>query len=247
MKRAWLIAPLLFAAAPPVLFEEVDLNAAGITWVHDAGRSPEHYMPESLGPGCAFLDYDRDGRLDIFLVNSGSSAFFQPPRALRSALYHNDGGGRFTEVTAKAGVSGDVYGMGAATGDFDNDGDVDLYVTAYGPTRLYRNEGDGTFTDIAGKAGVRIDGWTTSAVWFDYDNDGDLDLFVCSFVEYGREPGRFVERTPRGGPSIASRASLSPPRVTCSGTTGTERFRTADPARQLRERGERRLESRSPT
>jgi hypothetical protein len=174
----------LAAAAPP-LFEEVPASASGIAWVHDNARSKEHYLPEALGPGCAFLDYDNDGWMDIYLVNSGASDFFQPSKPLRNALYRNNRDGTFTDVTEKAGVGGGTFGMGVAVGDYDNDGWPDLFVTAHGKCILYRNNRDGTFTDVTRKAGLETPGWTTSAVWFDYDNDGRLDLFVCSFVDYG--------------------------------------------------------------
>jgi hypothetical protein len=170
-----------------VLFEEVPPDASGISWIHDNGRSAARHLPESLGPGVAFLDYDNDGRMDVYLVNSGPTEFYQPRNPARNALYRNEGGGRFRDVTREAGVAGGTFGMGAAAGDYDNDGDSDLYVTAHGRAVLYRNNGDGTFTDVAERAGVAVRGFTTSAVWFDYDNDGWLDLFVCSFVRYARE------------------------------------------------------------
>jgi hypothetical protein len=144
-----------------------------------------------MGPGCAFFDYDNDGWMDIFLVNSGPSDFFKPERPLRSALYKNNRDGTFTDVTLKAGLSFDGFGMGCAAADYDNDGFADLFVTAYGRPRLYHNNGDGTFTDVSDKAGLGADvfknHWSTSAVWFDFDNDGRLDLFVCSFVEYSAQ------------------------------------------------------------
>jgi enediyne biosynthesis protein E4 len=181
-------APLRAADATSArpLFEEIPASASGITWVHDAGVSPEHYLPETLPPGCAFFDYDNDGWMDMFLVNSGPSDFFKPKKPLRNALYRNNRDGTFTDVTEKAGVGGGVaFGMGVAVGDFNNDGNPDLVVTAYGRPTLYRNNGDGTFTDITDKAGLAVPPWTTSAVWFDYDNDGLLDLFLCGFVRYG--------------------------------------------------------------
>jgi enediyne biosynthesis protein E4 len=177
-------APLLRGASP--LFEEV----SGISWVHENAKSPEHYLPEALGPGVAFLDYDNDGWMDIYLVNSGPSDFFQPAKPIRNALYKNNRDGTFTDVTEKAGVPGGTFGMGVAVGDYDNDGWPDLFITAYGKCTLYRNNRDGTFTDVTQKAGLQTPGWTTSAVWFDYDNDGRLDLFVCSFVDYGNAAHR---------------------------------------------------------
>jgi enediyne biosynthesis protein E4 len=173
------------AASPPPLFEEIPATVSGISWIHNNAKSPEHFLPEALGPGCAFLDYDNDGWMDIYLVNSGPSDFFKPSKPLGNALYKNNRDGTFTDVTEKAGVRGGTFGMGVAVGDYDNDGWPDLFVTSYGNCILYRNNRDGTFTDVTKKAGLATPGWTTSAVWFDYDNDGRLDLFVCSFVDYG--------------------------------------------------------------
>jgi hypothetical protein len=175
------------AATTPAspLFEEVPPSSSRILWTHDNAMSPEHYLPETLGPGVAFLDYDNDGWMDIYLVNSGPCDFFQPKKPIRNALYKNNRDGTFTDVTERAGVAGGVFGMGVAVGDYNNDGYPDLFVTAYGRSILYRNNGDGTFTDVTQKSGLPMSGWTTSAVWFDYDGDGRLDLFVCSFVDYG--------------------------------------------------------------
>jgi len=175
---------LALALAAAGFFEEIPPARSGILWKHTAGRSAARHLPESVGAGAALLDYDNDGWLDLYLVNSGATDFYQPERPLRNALYRNNGNGTFTDRTQQAGVAGGVYGMGVAAGDYDNDGDPDLLVTAHGPILLYRNNGDGTFTEVAAQAGVRIEGWTTSAVWFDYDADGWLDLFVCSFARY---------------------------------------------------------------
>ncbi len=179
-------ASRVFATSPQAsLFEEIPPSASAIEWVHDNARSVEHYLPETLGPGCAFLDFDNDGWMDIYLVNSGPCDFWKPPKPIRNALYKNNRDGTFTDVTEKAGVCGGTFGMGVAVGDFDNDGFADMLITAYGRCILYKNNHDGTFTDVTEKAGVATPGWTTSAVWFDYDNDGRLDLFLCSFVDYG--------------------------------------------------------------
>ena len=182
--RIWAALP---DAAP--LFEEIAPSASGITWTHENARSPARFLPESLGPGCAFLDYDNDGWMDIYLVNSGPADFYQPTKPLKNALYKNNRDGTFTDVTDNARVPGGTFGMGVAVGDYDNDGFPDMFVTAYGRSILYRNNGDGTFTDMTDKAGVATPGWTTSAVWFDYDNDGFLDLFVCSYIRYGLDQG----------------------------------------------------------
>src|SRR5712664_397809 len=173
------------AAKPIVTFAEVPASKSGITWVHNNAHSSERYLPETVGAGCAFLDYDNDGWMDIYMVNSGPCDFYTPPRPLKNALYRNNRDGTFTDVTDKAGVAGGTFGMGVAVGDYDNDGYPDILVTSYGRCILYHNNGNGTFTDVTDKAGVAAPGWTTSALWFDYDNDGRLDLFLCSFVEYG--------------------------------------------------------------
>ena len=167
-------------------FSEVPPASSGIAWVHNAGKSARKYLPESEGPGCGFLDYDNDGWMDIYLVNSGPCDFFTPTKPLRNALYRNNRDGTFTDVTEKAGVAGGGYGMGVAVGDYDGDGFPDIYVTQYGRSILYHNNGNGTFTDVTEKAGVGVSGWTTSAVWFDYDNDGRLDLFVGHFVDFDK-------------------------------------------------------------
>src|SRR6266542_6157828 len=170
--------------AKQVAFEEVSPRQSGITWVHNNAHSSERHLPETVGAGCAFLDYDNDGWLDIYLVNSGSSDFYTPSTPLKNALYHNNHDGTFTDVTDKAGVATGTFGMGVAAGDYDGDGWIDLYIMSYGRNILYHNNGNGTFTDVTDKAGVVASGWSTCAVWFDYDNDGKLDLFVSSFVVY---------------------------------------------------------------
>ncbi|MEW5980244.1 MAG: CRTAC1 family protein [Acidobacteriota bacterium] len=173
-----------------VRFEEVPPEASGIHWSHENAMSPERHLPETTGAGCAFLDYDNDGWMDIFLVNSGRSDFFVPTRPLKNGLFKNKGDGRFVEVTQQAGLEGGEFGMGVAVGDYNNDGRQDLFVSTYGRSFLYRNNGDGTFTDVASQAGVQGDGWFTSAVWFDFDNDGRLDLFLCSYVYYEKTLSR---------------------------------------------------------
>jgi hypothetical protein len=173
-------------AAAPYPFEEVPASASRITWVHTAGKSAEKYLPETTGTGCAFLDYDNDGWMDIYLVNSGNCDFYSPNAPLRNALYRNNRDGTFTDVTEKAGVAGGGYGQGVAVGDYDGDGFPDIYVTQYGRSILYHNNGDGTFTDVTEKSCTAAPGWASSAVWFDYDNDGRLDLFVCQFVDFNK-------------------------------------------------------------
>jgi enediyne biosynthesis protein E4 len=181
------LSPQLFSLAPPAyLFEDVPRSLSGITWKHTAGHSQQKYLPETTGAGCAFLDYDNDGWMDIYLVNSGKCDFYDPNPPLRNALYRNNRDGTFTDITEKAGVAAGGYGQGIAVGDYDGDGFPDLYVTQYGKSILYHNNGDGTFTDVTEKAGVAAPGWSSSAVWFDYDNDGRLDLFVGRFVDFDK-------------------------------------------------------------
>jgi len=171
-------------------FERIPASTSGISWVHVNGKSPEKYLPETTGAGCAFLDYDNDGWVDIYLVNSGKCDFYAPDPPLRNALYRNNRDGTFTDVTEKAGVAAGGFGQGVAVGDYDRDGFPDIYVTQYGRSILYHNNGDGTFTDVTAKAGVAAPGWASSAVWFDYNNDGLLDLFVGQFVDFSKEKNK---------------------------------------------------------
>ncbi|MBZ5679852.1 MAG: FG-GAP-like repeat-containing protein [Acidobacteriia bacterium] len=187
MLKSWALA----AERAVPAFQEISASASGISWVHVNGRSPMAHLPETVGAGCAFVDYDNDGWMDIYLVNSGRCDFYEPKQPLRNALYRNNRDGTFTDVTSKSGVAGTAYGMGVAVGDYDGDGFPDLYVTQYPRSILYHNNGDGTFTDVTSKAGVAAPGWATSSVWFDYDNDGRLDLFVCRFVDYSKDKLKF--------------------------------------------------------
>lgn len=180
-------AQLALPDARPYPFEEIPPEKSGIRWVHSNGKSQEKFLPETTGAGCAFLDFDNDGWMDIYLVNSGKCDFFTPDPPLRNALYKNNRDGTFTDVTEKAGVAAGGFGQGIAVGDYDGDGFPDLYVTQYGRSILYHNNGDGTFTDVTEKAGLAAPGWASSAVWFDYDNDGRLDLFVGRFVDFSKE------------------------------------------------------------
>jgi len=175
------------APAQRVTFAEVPPAQSKINWVHDNGRSELRHLPETCGGGGLFFDFDNDGWMDIYLVNSGPSDFFTPKTPIKNALYRNNGDGTFTDVTDKAGVAcGQMgnFGMGAAAADFDGDGWQDLYVTNYGTNVLFQNNGNGTFTNVTDKAGVAAPNWSTCATWFDYDNDNKLDLFVSSFVQY---------------------------------------------------------------
>lgn len=166
----------------PIEFTDATAQA-GIHFKHNSGAFGKKYLPETLGSGCAFLDYDDDGWQDILLVNSMN----WPGRAGAKsypALYHNNQNGTFTDVTKEAGLAVEMYGLGCAVADYDNDGFDDLYITCLGPNHLFRNLGSGKFQDVTAKAGVGDPGFSTSAIWFDYDKDGKLDLFVCNYVEW---------------------------------------------------------------
>ena len=173
------------APSIPVRFTDIR-KAAGITFIQDSTQTDEKYYLETMGTGVAWIDYDQDGLMDLYFVQSGATDAYTPAKPLRSALYHNNGDGTFTDVTDKAGVGGEGhYGQGVAVGDYDNDGYPDLYVTGYGRAILYHNNGDGTFTDVTVKAGVGDEGnWSTSAGWFDYDKDGWLDLVVTNYLDW---------------------------------------------------------------
>lgn len=178
---------------PPVWYETISPAISGITFVHDNALSPRRYQPESMGPGVAIFDYDNDGWMDLYFVNSGACDFFQPKKPLRNALYRNNRDGSFTDVTEKAGVSGRDFGIGVSAADFNRDGWTDLFVTNYGVNILYRNNGDGTFTDVTKEAGLEAQGLWTASVWFDYDRDGLLDLFVGHFIRYDKTRERSCE------------------------------------------------------
>ncbi len=159
---------------------------SGIRFIHDNAASKDMFLPETMGAGCGWIDYDGDGLLDLFFVQSGPTPSYQPSKPLRNALYRNTGDGTFSDVTNAAGlgVANDTFGMGVAVGDFDNDGKSDLYVTGFPRSHLYHNVG-GKFVDITQSAGVANAGrWATSAAWFDYDNDGLLDLFVANYLDW---------------------------------------------------------------
>jgi hypothetical protein len=172
---------------PDVKFVDIT-DAAGIKFVHTSGATGEKLLPETMGSGVAFLDYDGDGDPDIFFVNSAPwpDAKGAPSRPTQ-ALYRNDGKGQFEDVTAAAGLDETFFGQGVAVGDYDHDGDPDLYVTALGGGYLFRNDG-GKFVDVTAETNTHAaDGWLTSAAFFDMDNDGDLDLFVCQYVTWKPE------------------------------------------------------------
>src|SRR6266403_1652952 len=187
-------------------FEEVPGSASGLHWTHTAARSAEKYLPEATGPGCAFLDYDNDGWLDIYLVNSGKCDFFTPAQPLRNALYRNNRDGTFTDVTEKAGLGVQGWASNAVWFDYDNDGRLDLFIGQFAefdkangcglssdgkrhyciprilrstPSWLFHNNGDGTFTDVSKESGIAASlGKAWGAVATDVNNDGRMDLFV---------------------------------------------------------------------
>ena len=170
---------------PSVKFVDV-AQSAGILFRHDNAASPEKYLIETMGSGCGWIDYDQNGLLDAYLVNGAATRVYTPTHPLRSALYHNNGDGTFTDVTLRAGVGAEgLFGMGIAVGDYDNDGFPDLLVLGYGRCILYHNNGDGTFKDVTVRAGVQNLGrWASSAAWFDYDNDGRLDLVIANYIDW---------------------------------------------------------------
>ncbi len=182
--------PAVAASEPAdVVFSDVT-SSAGIDFIHHNGRSGLKWLPETLGSGCAFFDYDNDGFADIFLVNSKPWAAAPEPvtsKPVTSKLYRNQGDGTFSDVTAAAGLAVEMYGIGVAFGDYNNDGFTDLYVTALGADRLFRNQGDGTFTDVTTEAGIANAAFGTSVAFLDYDNDGLLDIFVNNYVDWTAE------------------------------------------------------------
>ena len=187
-KRPQLV-PIETRPSGPLQFTDITARA-GIHFVHNSGAFGKKYLPETMGSGVCFIDYDNDGWQDILLVNSmdwpGHKTHTSYP-----ALYHNNRDGTFTDVTKQAGLDVEMYGMGCAVGDFDNDGYDDIYITAVGKNHLFRNLGNGKFADVTAKAGVSDPGFSTSAIWFDYDNDGKLDLFVSHYVDWSPETDQF--------------------------------------------------------
>ncbi len=189
---------------PEIQFTDIT-SEAGIKFVHENGAYGDKLLPETMGSGCAFCDYDGDGDQDIVFVNSchwpwDSRDVGKDRPQPTQVVYRNDGQCRFTDVTKEVGLDVTFYGMGVTCGDYDNDGDTDLFFTAVGKNRLFRNDG-GKFVDVTGDAGVGgVDSqWSTGAGWFDYDNDGDLDLFVANYIEWSKESDLSQKFTLIGG------------------------------------------------
>jgi hypothetical protein len=172
-----------FSIAQNIQFRDITTQA-GIHFTHNSGAFGKKYLPETMGPGCAFIDYDNDGWPDILLVN-GENWPGHAGAPSTTKLYHNNHDGTFTDVTRKAGLDIPMYGLGAAVGDYDNDGFDDLFVTALGQSHLFHNNGNGTFTDVTKSAGLLgPNEFSTSAAWLDYDHDGKLDLVVANYVQW---------------------------------------------------------------
>ena len=177
--------PLISPVSADTSIQFVDVTQeAGIHWKHVDGRSGQKYFMETLGSGAAFFDYDADGDPDLYFVNGAPLPGYVSQEIPTNCLYRNNGDGTFTDVTEKAGVGDTGYGHGCAVGDYNNDGQLDLYVTNYGTNRLYRNNGDGTFTEVSESAGVTEPRWSTSCAFADYDRDGNLDLYVVNYIVF---------------------------------------------------------------
>jgi len=190
-RRTFLLSAVSAAAAVPAFdpgFRLVDATAAaGIRFQHNSGAFGAKYLPETMGSGCAFLDYDGDGWLDILIVNGMDWPGHKRQRTTMH-LYRNNHNGTFTDVTERAGLAVEMYGMGVAVGDYDNDGFPDILITAVGQNRLFRNNGRGRFLDVTEKAGLGgRNAFSASAMWFDYNRDGLLDLLVCNYVKWSPE------------------------------------------------------------
>jgi hypothetical protein len=177
------------AAQGSLPFQVVDVTkSAGISFTHENGAFGKKYLPETLGAGAAFLDFNNDGRQDILLVNGTAWPERQGAKPSYARLFRNEGDGRFADVTRQAGLEVEMYGMGVAAADYDNDGWQDVLITAVGQNRLFRNTGKGTFVDVTERSGLGgRSGFSTSALWFDYDRDGRLDLLVCNYVKWTPE------------------------------------------------------------
>ncbi len=187
----WAQTPPSVPPPSPIRFEDATA-AAGIQFVHSFGSRKLGSLLESTGAGCAWLDYNNDGRPDLYVLSGRPLDDSMHPYPLKEKpavaphnhLYRNDGNGRFTDVTEEAGLAPDVYSVAVSTADYDNDGLADLLLSTYGKVILYHNNGNGTFTDVSKKAGIDVDGWAISSVWLDYDRDGCVDVFIGRYVKF---------------------------------------------------------------
>src|SRR6266487_626689 len=185
-----IVVASVLTQAQQIQFRDITTQA-GIHFTHNNAAFGKKYLPETMGPGCAFLDYDNDGWPDILLVN-GENWPAHPGPQTTLKLYHNNHDGTFTDVTRKAGLAVPIFGLGVAVGDYDNDGFDDLFVTALGQSHLFHNNGNGTFTDLTKSAGMwGPNEFSTSAAWLDYDRDGKLDLVVANYVQWSLQGDLF--------------------------------------------------------
>jgi hypothetical protein len=195
------LIPLLIAltaATPDCPIRLTDVaKEAGLVFLHERGGTAEHRLPESMGSGLAWLDYDADGWMDVYVVQSGPFPPANSPQA-SDRLFRNNGDGTFRDVTAKSGLSDTAYGMGAFAADYDNDGFVDLLVTNWGSVNLYHNQGDGTFRDVTAKLGLKEKGWFSAAAWADVEGDGLLDLLLTRYVDDSQEAKLFCGNVETG-------------------------------------------------
>ena len=204
-------------ANAPIIFEDVTARTVLATFKHRSGSPDKNYIVDVASGGVAIFDYDGDGRPDIYLLNGSTLAGIRgkekPPHA---ALYRNLGNWQFQDVTEKAGVANERWGMGVAVGDYDNDGRPDIYVSNFGVSRLYHNNGDGTFTDVAPKLGCARKGWSTGASFGDYDGDGRLDIFVPGYVDFD-----ISNLPPNSSDALSSIAEPRPSAIPASASVGS--------------------------
>jgi hypothetical protein len=200
-------APASPKAEPVIRFEDAS-DAAGIDFTHSFGSRQLGSLLEGTGAGCVWLDYNNSGLMSLYVVNGRPLDDSMHPYPLKEKpatpphnhLYRNNGNGHFTDVTEKAGLNPDMYGMAVAAADYDNDGNEDLLVTGYGKVILYHNDGNGHFTDVTEKAGIKVDGWAISSTWLDYDKDGCVDLFVGRYVKFDPKYRAYYAPTNYPGP-----------------------------------------------
>ena len=223
------IGLLGFETSPSICFKDVATNA-GLGFVLQNSPTPEKRMIETMAGGLAIFDYNNDGRPDVFFTNGADVPSLKkssPKYANR--LFRNDGNMKFTDVTASAGLAGEGYSMGVAAGDFDNDGNADLFVTGVYHNALYRNLGNGKFEDVTAKSGIKSDEWSVAAGFFDFDNDGKLDLLVANYGSWSAQQSA-IAGTRRGNfGSIAIPSITIRDRISSIGITATARLKTFRP------------------